>query len=75
MKPCNFPERVNQRRKDALERLYRWLVSYKGLKHLNYRVPLTEREIETLESRIVTSARHVRTKKDHTGRGKLRPTA
>jgi len=60
MKPKNFPERKNRRRKEALERL----------KKSAMKNPLTylEKAIENTEDKIVEDARMVRSK---IGRGKI----
>jgi hypothetical protein len=55
MKPANFPERKNQRRISALNRL---LAKDKASAY----------EIGVLRSRILESARHIRTKKNHSSR-------
>ena len=69
MKPCNFPERKNRRRKGALARLQTSLAEepettdYKGVSHKTNRTLRMESEIAILEKRVVDTARDVRTKK------------
>lgn len=59
MKPRNFPERVNQRRKVALANLEFYRARYADDDYWDPRVDL---EIATLQARIVPSARSIRTK-------------
>jgi hypothetical protein len=63
MKPKNFPGRINDRRKGALQRLMRRALNGRPLK-----------EAATLSHRIVPDeiARAARTKKDRSARGKIR---
>lgn len=58
MKPANFPGRKNDRRKRALANMSKDAKSY-----------------ETTKARVLPDsvARGIRTKKDHSARGKLRP--
>lgn len=65
MKPKNFPERKNRRRREAQKRLY------ERMSHL-WDIPLwMALEFETLTDRIMKSARDVRTKKDRRDRAKV----
>lgn len=66
MKPKNFPERVNARRKAALERLER------GTRTNKVAIAAREaREANALRERIAPSLRTVRTKIDRRLRGKV----
>lgn len=56
MKPKNFPERKNVRRKRALGRLVRKLSLWNPTRE-------DEKEFFVLQERVVESARNVRTKK------------
>ena len=67
-KPMNFPERKNQRRKDALARLKAYCKYYPPSKQRG-RHP-RHFEVAHLESLIVDSALHIRTKKVAAGRPK-----
>lgn len=69
MKPMNFPERKNQRRKGALARLLVFTESNMSDGWLQNR----RRQIEDLERTIVPSARDVRTKKTRAGRRSVTP--
>jgi hypothetical protein len=61
MKPANFPERKNQRRIRAYERLCRQLAESSNADDTGRLV----REASRLEILILESARHIRTKKNH----------
>lgn len=58
MKPKNFPERVNERRKRALARLQSRLPS-----NMAHATVAQRQELHALQSRIVSDARGIRTKK------------
>lgn len=83
MKPRNFPGRVNERRRSAIDRLGAQLVA--GVKRRGKReTSLTPndrdrcgRELTTLTKRMkpATIARAIRTKKDRSGQGKFARSA
>lgn len=72
MRPRNFPERVNRRRKVALVQLESQRLLIAGnpsldLEHIEEYHAKALKEAEILRSRIVPSARHIRTKKNRAG--------
>jgi hypothetical protein len=71
MKPSNFPERKNRRRKIALENevLDRiiFLEAHPKIPRRAFHLAKALEEADVLRSRIVPSARHERTKKNRAG--------
>lgn len=77
MRPWNFPERKNARRKQALVQLelQRLLVAKNpslDLEHISEYHAKAVQEAEILKSRIVPSARHIRTKKNRSERAQVK---
>jgi hypothetical protein len=71
MKTCNFPERKNQRRKGAYQRLLDgcYGVYFVDGMRPDLTVPVAIlNEAHSLETRIVDSARHERSKKRRNGK-------
>jgi len=66
MKPKNFPERKNARRKTALDSIFS---RYEIPEEIPINISII---IRNLERKIVPSALHVKTKKNRTAQGKRR---
>lgn len=69
MTPKNFPERRNARRQVAYAAICRYLAEPEGT--VKRTTAQLVAEATVLESRIVASARDVRTKRDRSARGKV----